>query len=261
MKPLPATPKADGQTSVDLIPALPTAFSTTAGAYAPHRNHHCRQSRAYPWLLLLSTAVAALFCLLYITKPVIQSAPAPITTTPAKPKPKPAAATPPAAAAANWLPGADQLPGDHRPPPATPAPAALSRPLPRPPATSGFEETNLRVQHILTAEAPGGHLARIDLDVPVLYQSRRLRWTPDDVAAARQLLAQLSDYQEKSRLLRAEGGDLLDRWNRLLNSTLPASDLRADSPSLPANQQDAADLARPASMISTDSIHIQPAGK
>jgi hypothetical protein len=54
---------------------------------------------------------------------------------------------------------------------------------------------------------------------------------------------------------------LLNDWNRLIEKSLPATELRADSPSLPANQQDAADAPRPAGLISTDSIQIRPAGK
>ena len=128
-------------------------------------------------------------------------------------------------------------------------------------APVAFEQTNLRIQHILTAEAPGGHLARINLDVPVLYQSRNLRWTAAEVTEARALLARLADYQEKSRTLRVEGAELLDSWNHLIGRSIPAGDLRADSPTLPANQQDAADAPRPAGLDTRELIQIQPAGK
>jgi hypothetical protein len=104
-------------------------------------------------------------------------------------------------------------------------------------------------------------LDRIVLDVPVLYRSRELRWTADEVAKARQLLVQLMDYQEKCRALRSEGTDLLSAWNKLIEQSLPATELRADSPSLPANQLDAADSPRPAGLISTESIQIRPTGK
>ena len=78
---------------------------------------------------------------------------------------------------------------------------------------------------------------------------------------ARELLVRLMDYQEKSQLLRAEGVELLDAWNRLIEASIPATDLRADSPSLPANQEDAADAPRPAGLITTESIQLQPSGK
>ena len=69
------------------------------------------------------------------------------------------------------------------------------------------------------------------------------------------------DYQDKCRSLRAEGVGLLDSWNHLIERSIPATQVRADSPTLPANQQDAADAPRPAGLMSTDSIQIQPSGK
>ena len=154
------------------------------------------------------------------------------------------------------MPNTDRLPGELNPPSAGTKPA-----LPGPTPNLGFEETNLRVQHILTAQTPGAKLARIDLDVPVLYQSRNLRWTPTDVADARILVARLMDYQEKSKILRAEGSDLLNAWNQLIARSIPGIDLRADSPSLPANQENLADVPSPAGLRSTESIQIQSSGK
>jgi hypothetical protein len=150
------------------------------------------------------------------------------------------------------MPDKDRLPGEK---PTGSTPRATS------PSETPFENTNLRIQHILTAEAPGGHTSRIDLDVPVLYQSRNLRWTPAEVAKARELLIRLADYQEKSRNLRLEGVELLDSWNQLIENSVPAAALRADSPTLPTNQQDAADSPRPAGLDTTELIQIQPAGK
>ena len=154
------------------------------------------------------------------------------------------------------LPDGNRLPGEKKP-----TPASHRQKSSQPPAGNAFEETNLRIQHILTAEAPGGNLARIDIEVPVLYQSRNLRWTASEVAEARALLVRLADYQEKSQQLRAEGIELLDSWNRLVEHSIPSGELRADSPTLPINQQDAADAPRPAGLNTTESIQIQPAGK
>ena len=161
------------------------------------------------------------------------------------------------------LPGNDRLPGEKAAPLPTSTPSQEMDVHTRPPMTadSPFEQTNLRIQHILTAEAPGGHLAKIDLDVPVLYQSRNIRWTAAEVEEARLLLSRLSDYQEKSRALREEGTGLLESWNRLMDRSIPAGALRADSPSLPSNQQNAADAPHPAGLNTTESIKIQPAGK
>jgi hypothetical protein len=68
-------------------------------------------------------------------------------------------------------------------------------------------------------------------------------------------------YQEKSQQLRAEGVELLESWNHLIGNSIPATELRADSPSLPVNQQDAVDAARPAGLITTESIQITPPSK
>ena len=261
MNPLPSNRHPAGKPDGGGMPSLPTALSPSSGDYSASNRRSspaCPAQRAYPWLLFASTSVAALFCLLYITKPVIIPAPAMISPATAgsssSPAPLPVATE--STATKSLIPSRSSLPGET--PPAT---SDQLNTLPGPPSVSAFEETNLRVQHVLTAEAPGGHLDRIVLDVPVLYRSRELRWTADEVAEARRLLAHLMDYQEKCRALRAEGTDLLGVWNRLIEQSLPATELRADSPSLPANQLDAADNPRPAGLISTESIQIRPAGK
>jgi hypothetical protein len=261
MKPLPAQTASGVKTSGESIPSLPAAITPPTGEYstANRRAGTCAAQRAYPWLLCASTAIAALFCLMYITKPVIIPAPATVQT-PTKTATVRSGESP---ASANLMPSSIRLPGETPTAPAAtkPLPADPRQALPGPPSTSSFEETNLRIQHILTAEAPGGHLDRIVIDVPVLYQSRNLRWTAAEVAQARDLLARLMDHQEKSRQLRAEGVGLLDAWNHLIGNSIPASELRADSPSLPTNQQDAADTPRPAELITTESIQIQNSGK
>ena len=259
MKPFPSLNEPAGRDGDDRMPSLPTSGQYSA---ANRRTGACATSRAYPWLLLFSTLVAGLFCMLYITKPVIVPAPAMIapgvdakTATIAPPSSEPAAKP----ADASLLPSRDSLPGEgaENEPTASDSRHAQAPP----PATSAFEETNLRIQHILTAEAPGGQMDRLILDVPVLYPSRNLRWTADEVAAARKLLVSLMDYQEKCRALRAEGLVLLDAWNSLVERSIPTTELRADSPSLPANQQDAADAPRASGLITTDSIQIQPSAK
>ena len=219
-------------------------------------------------MLTISTAIAGLFCFLYITKPVTITANAPAISM-ANPEKtnltNPIAVNTPgiSSSPAKLMPSAHRLPGEQT------SPTPLGKPIPSNPhaalpalASAGpFEETNLRIQHILTAEAPGGHLDRIDIDVPVLYHSRTLRWTEQEVADARDLLVRLMDYQEKSLQLRSDGAALLDSWNRLIGASIPATELRADSPSLPANQQDAAVAPRPTGMSTTESIQIQSSGK
>jgi hypothetical protein len=258
MKPLPAqdpthpkhTPPSDGG-----IPSLPENLSASAAAQsiANRRTSTCATHRAYPWLLVASTAIAGAFCTLYITKPVLLASPnqPPLSSkNPVFPT-SPTAQTPP-----SLTPNADHLPSEKI--------SALQDPVAHhhagPPAAA-FEQTNLRVQHILNAQAPGGLLAKIDLDVPVLYQSRKLRWTPAEVTEARELMLRLQDYQEKSGILRSEGADLLAAWNQLVEKSIPSSVLRADSPTLPANQQDTEDSPRPATLDTTELIKLQPAKK
>lgn len=261
MKPLPAQNATGSRNTGDSMPSLPAGLATPPGSFSKSNRRASSNpvQRAYPWLLAASTAVAATFCLLYITKPVIVapgSADSELTKAAAKPTDSPDAAP---GKPASLLPDKNRLPGDGgtnnaiKPVPADPRKAILP-----PTYANQFEETNLRIQHILTAEAPGGHVDRIDLDVPVLYQSRSLRWTPDEVAEARTLLTRLMDYQEKSQALRGEGIQLLDAWNRLVGNSIPSHDLRADSPSLPSNQTDTSESPRLAGSLSNDSIQIQP---
>lgn len=263
MKPLPSSENISASGSAaGRIPSIPTAIPVASGPYSTsnRKSASCPVQRVYPLLLLASTAVAAVFCLLYITKPVILTPPTaglpPIiqeskeilsSTLPKGPE---------------LMPKGDSLPGE---------PAEINQPTQRPLASnpnsappasgseSGFEESNLRVQHVLTAETPGGDHSRIVLDVPVLYQSRNLRWTEEEVATARDLLNRLTDHQEKTKNLRSEGIALLDSWNHLIENSIPSGDLRADSPSLPANQGDASQSPRPAMLNSTESIEIRTA--
>lgn len=262
MNPLPSQNPSTGKPDGGGMPSLPTLQPSSTGddsAAIRPATPACFSQRAYPWLLCASTAVAASFCLLYITKPVIIPAPAMTAPTSAgksivsSPASSPSLAASESSATPDLIPSRDALPGEN--------PADSQNTLPGPPPVSAFEETNLRVQHVLTAEAPGGHLDRIILDVPVLYRSRELRWTADEVAEARNLLVQLMNYQEKCRALHSEGSDLVSAWNRLIEQSLPAAELRADSPSLPANQRDAADTPKPAGLISSESIQIRSSGK
>jgi hypothetical protein len=264
MKPLPAQVPNHSQhpaPSDSRMPPLPEALGTpTLSQLKENRRiSTCATHRAYPWLLVASTAIAGLFCLMYITKPVIFAAPtlAPFSVGNSVPPNSPTLPT--VAAQPSLMPAMDHLPGEKSSPRLDPALPHEAHPTAQP--VAAFEQTNLRVQHILNAQAPGGHLSKIDLDVPVLYQSRNLRWTAAEVAEARELMTRLKDYQEKSRALRSEGADLLAAWNQVVGKSIPAGVLRADSPALPINQQDGADSPRPAGLDTTELIQIQPAKK
>jgi hypothetical protein len=252
MKPLPAQHIIELNSSDSGLPSLPAVASySKANRRVPTHS----AVRVYPWLLVLSTGVAALFCFMYITKPAVIMASQNTPTSPSIPNASMVSAR---MGDVSLMPNKDRLPGEKTAP--APHSSAESQKAP-PQAIARFEQTNLRIQHILTAEAPGGHHAKIDIDVPVLYQSRNLRWTSTEVASARDLLNRLANYQEQTRILRAEGVDLLNSWNRLIEQSIPATDLRADSPTLPTNQQDAAELPRPALLDTSEAIKIQPAGK
>lgn len=258
MKPLPAQSAAVTKASDSAIPSIPPVVVPPVTTYSQsnRRASTCGMQRAYPWLLFTSTAVAAVFCILYITKPVImasQGTAAAVTDHAILETLAPPAQSAAAPVVAGLMPSQDLLPGEKA--------SSAEKPVPQPSATDPFEQTNLRIQHILTAEAPNGHRAKINIDVPVLYQSRNLRWTAAEVSDARELLARVADYQEKSRVLRAEGSELLDSWNQLIARSIPAMDLRADSPSLPENQQGSLPAPRPAGLDTTELIQIQPAGK
>lgn len=268
MKSRPSPPTAGTQATINTTPSVAAASSGAPAADSPPNRQPaaCVTPRVYPWLLCASTLVAAAFCFLYITKPVII---APQTILPPiifEKKPTIALTTNPTTVPAenlSILPKSDHLPGDHKTatPVNPPLPTSPSGAIAQAPPAKPFEETNLRIQHILNAEAPGGKVARIDIEVPVLYQSRNFRWTTAEVEEARALLLRLADYQEKSRTLRSEGNELLDSWNHLVERSIPNSELRADSPTLPINQQDTADVPRPAGFNTTESIQIQPSGK
>ncbi len=228
-------------------------------------------TRAYPWLLLLSTAIAALFCFMYVTKSESPLA-APLASHPsisaAKPQIPPAVQPAPvpalnAAPLGSLLPNTPCLPGDtHSSVAATPMPISGERNVqPSSAPASPFEETNFHIQHVLTASTQGGDLSRIILNVPVLYQSRRLGWTDGEVAESRGLLKRLSTYQENSRALREEATEILAAWKHLVERSMPILALRADSPSLPANQDHADRSAKAAGLDSSEAIQLQPSDK
>jgi hypothetical protein len=257
MRPLPTTTQAAPlaakpaqlATAPQTLELGPLSNSTSP---APNRRSAaCPVQRAYPWLLLTSTALAALFCGLYMTKPVIvagrQPGPAATANSPA-----PTLASIQPDPADSLLPRAGALPGDiTKPQPADPRRLASAQAGPE----NAFEETNLQIQHVLKAQGPNGEdLGKIDLKVPVLYRSRALRWTPEEVAKARELMVRIGNYQEASRIIRNEGNSLLAEWNALVGSSIPTAVLRADSPSLTGDLKPAAGTE---GLDSTQAIEIQ----
>jgi len=231
MQPLPTTPEnLPAMRTLKAEVAASRTIELGAGPGGPPSNQRraaCATQRAYPVLLVLSTLMAAVFCALYLSKPVIvrgEAAAAPAAT--------PAAVDPDAGTIQPLAPAPEALPGDEAERPQTAAPAQIARD-----DGDSFEETNLRIQHVLSAAGPAGQdLGRIVLDVPVLYQSGRIRWTQEDVARARSLLTRIGDYQQRARALRDEAIVLISEWDQLTVESIPEPALRADSPTLPENQ-------------------------
>jgi hypothetical protein len=207
-----------------------------SGSPSPAQNRRAPAAaaqRAYPWLLVTSTVLCATFFTLYLTKPVIAAGVAPSVSAneldpPPPPSPSPAGAKPQDSA---LLPNSHSLPGDKGSKPVAADPRRLGSVAAG--SAASFEESNLRVQHVLNARGPAGEdLGKVTLEVPVIYASRTLRWTPEEIARARDLQVRIGDYQEKSRALREEGRMLMEQWNALMADSIPSEVLRADSPTL-----------------------------
>ena len=238
---------AEAEKTPKPMPDLPLNTAPTSYSTSNRRAAGCPIHRLYPWLLFASTVVAAIFCLAYISKPVILATPSPSQQ--GERKTFSANNTLPAKNADSLLPDENALPGTGADANRTATPHA--------PLASDYEETNIRIQHVLDAEFPSGDVSRIIVDVPVLYRSRSLRWTQDEAARARVLLNRLGAYQDQVRNLRSEGTLLLNEWNSLMTGSIPGAALRADSPSLPANQQNGIFPDGPSASDTVDTIKLQ----
>ncbi len=228
--------------------------------HAAGRDEHAgrasaRLERAYPWLLGASTCLSAMLCWMYVTKPVIAtvSAGSGADTLALVELAEDAAASSEVAdgiepRAGELVPSDTALPGTQAPASQQAGEGAVSPEAISPQRLAaegaggdaaamslGWEATNLRVQHILSADAGNGALEKIVINVPVLYETRTMRWTSADIVKARDVLSRLMLYERNLSNLRQEGQVLLKDWNELLEETVPAPSLRADSPSLPYN--------------------------
>jgi hypothetical protein len=229
-------PPPASSTPADLNEADAVTLALRGRQHSHVNRRHGAPSRLLTAALIASTLTATVFCVLYIRKPVHVVA----------------AENPSPAAALVKEPTDVPISPIETSAEAEAAPASGTR--------DGYEETNLRVQHVLNASTAEGDLSRIVLEVPVLYSSRSLRWTEAEVLRARGILSRVADYHEQSRSLRELGAGILSDWNDLIERSIPADELRADSPSLPANQEDAARMPRPAVLDTTDSIEVRPTG-
>lgn len=216
--------------------------------------------KAYPWLLGVSTCLSALLCWMYVSKPVIVQESGALPPAPAdnqvaehQSADSPQADAVPVSTAADLMPSDSRLPSSadtstavaagkavtaHGGMPTVIDPRLLTqaqRDAAEQGVGTGWEKTNLKVQHILSADAGTGEHEKIVINVPVLYETRSMRWTPAQVEKARGVLGRLMLYERNLSNLRKEGASILDDWNQIIRDTVPAASLRADSPSLPYN--------------------------
>ena len=212
--------------------------------------------KVYPWLLGASVCLSAVLCWMYVTKPVITAAPIEQSTNVPQIVYNDGEQLPDegnipligTASKSSLLPSDDQLPGETRLGKVplssngesggdivvAQAPTNMGEDLSA--GGIGWENTNLKVQHILRADSGNGNLEKIILTVPVRYESRTMRWTPQDTQQARNILSRLMVYERDLNNLRQQGQSILKDWNGLLSLTVPSNVLRADSPSLPYNR-------------------------
>ncbi|SHK33167.1 hypothetical protein SAMN02745181_3630 [Rubritalea squalenifaciens DSM 18772] len=227
-------------------------------------------SLTYKFLLLTTTSAAAFFCWLYITKPTTISA-APekdelslskppkdddstfeLNDVDQSPQDSGSVQTERLSNPTDFIPPSDQtLPGlansaqgSHLSP-VNPTRSA-NIPLANTPSTAGkasWEETNDRVQHIITAQR-NGNSERLIIEVPVIYMTRGMRLGPGQAEEARRILKAMEIYQDRINKLQQDGENISKAWNSLLMSTQPVEALRADSPSLPQNNNPSADTLK-----------------
>jgi hypothetical protein len=259
MKPLPIQPEAPRSRSAaktSRIQSDPLGFKGQRLHPSPNTRNNSEITTTYRVLLVLSILLAGVFCWLYLTKPVVRIVSAKPSGQSEDSRAHKGSENEPA-----LLPGSDSLPGDtpgtNAPPPTHPDSLATAE-APSGPVNRD-EETNLKIQHVLSATSPDGEIGRVVTEVPVLYQSRTLRWKPSQVAQARALLGQMRAHREKVRSLRAEGMMLANQWQNLLARSIPSAALRADSPTLPINQSTESGRHGPAGLETSESIEVKTA--
>ncbi len=227
----------------------------------------------YPFMLIICAIVATLFCYLYLTtspndssandlsaaglsanhsshKAEIHSQPqlqmgdsastqnTPVVTSPTKedtliPQP-PTESTATEQNRPFQLPSDSSLPGEIK---VKTSPLA-TMPLAKSPALGdsvSYEQTNYSIQHVLDAQYGDTSQERITIQVPVLYQTRGMRWGPSEIQEASRILRAMEIYKGRVTQLKNDGHNIQKAWENLLARSQPLSALRADSPSLPSN--------------------------
>ena len=200
-------------------------------------------SLTYKFLLAFSTLSAVLFCWLYVTKPttIVTSAQSDAT------QDSNIVSKTPDTAKSTALQGSSfdtliqsSLPGDDKKRPSQVKASSLNSSIPVAQSIStasqvGWEETNDKIQHALIAQ-DSSTSERIIIEVPVIYQTRGLRFGAPQAKEASRILRALKIYQGQIKKLHQDGKNIQLAWDSLLASAQPISSLRADSPSLPDSQ-------------------------
>lgn len=188
----------------------------------------------YKFLLILSTLSAVFFCYLYVTKPIEKIIYKDAIDSSGGEELSEDSVSDPAAPIAGFESlSSNSLPGENTDTAKDNKLAGV--PLPETPATEGkigWEETNDRIQHVVTAEY-GQQSQRVLIEVPVIYETRGLRLGPEQAKEAQRVLRALKIYQQQIKKLHQDGKNIQMAWNSLLMSAQPIQALRADSPSLP----------------------------
>lgn len=229
-----------------------------------------RPDAAYHWLLITSLILTSIMCWLYVTKPVIvqNRASNDVQLDEALPS---HTGNSQSGRVSTLVPSDDVLPGSK-------LPSSVERSISsdshlqktssgvlaesghmadNPLFSLGWESTNLKMQHMLSADAGGDEREEIVLDVPVLYETRTMRWSVADIAEARELMQRLIVYEGNLKNLRSDGQEILKEWNELIENTTPTDVLRGDSPSLPKNHGQGEQPDEPSAYVPTSSAVIK----
>ena len=229
-----------------------------------------RPDAAYHWLLITSLILTSIMCWLYVTKPVIvqNGASNDVQRDGALPG---SMENSQSGRVSTLVPSEYVLPGSKLPSSVdrkissqsnlqqtgSGALAESGHMADNPLFSQGWESTNLKMQHIFSADTGGDEMEEIVLDVPVLYETRTMRWSVADIAQARQLMQRLIVYEGNLKNLRNDGKEILKEWNELIENTTPTDNLKADSPSLPKNHVQGEPSDEPSAYVPASSSVIK----
>lgn len=181
--------------------------------------------KLYPGLLVASLLLAASFCFLYLTKPVVE-----ISAINSSKEPVVAIESE-TTKSEQLLPWPDEeplLPSPVESSVLRSSPASLAEQV-------GNESTHLKMQQVLLVEGPEQLREKIEVEQKVGYPTRLLRWDQETIRRARLLKQEIARHLNDVRIVKENGKHLMTEWESLVLESMPTEVLRADSPSLPRN--------------------------